>query len=156
MHIAFLYGKHATMAKGAYIALQWYCIQDHIEISWTDNPYADDVDMILFYTEKPDMDIWEFLYSSPFRHLPKFFLIGNYYDICESAMDKTMLENRLGQEQIGTIHYNTLLAEAFYKGKINSFLKAAKEGNCYATARFQSDVGHVIFAVQKYKEVYYG
>jgi len=156
MHIAFLHGKHATMAKGAYVALQWYCIQDHIDISWTENPNADNVDMILFYTERPDIDIWNFLYSPPFRRLPKFFLIGNYHDICESVMGRTMLENRLKSEQFGTIHYNILLTDAFYKGKIDSFLKAAKEGNCYATAMFRSDVGHVIFSVQKYKEVYYG
>lgn len=144
------------MAKGAGVALRWYCIQSKIRLDWIREKCAKEADLILFYTEKPECDIWDFEESKKYGSIPKYYLLGN---LDESRVKKSMrsvLENRLSKEQAGFINYYKLLNNAFYMGESRKFIEAAKVGNCFANKWFSRDIGNVIFSLIKYAEVYYG
>ncbi|MCR5469113.1 MAG: hypothetical protein K6F37_09140 [Lachnospiraceae bacterium] len=156
MKVAFVSGKHASMANGTKRALENSNVSSHADFKWMRNGEEKNADMILFYTEKPETDIWEFENEKPYGNVPRFYLMGNLDENSSDFGKRYLVENRLSKVQTEEMDIGKVMRNAFYSGNCKKFFDAAREGNVYANRWFVDEVGRIILSIQKYGEVYYG
>ncbi|MCR5273424.1 MAG: hypothetical protein K6E13_10680 [Lachnospiraceae bacterium] len=156
MKVAFVSGRHAYLAEGANMALVWYCNNTNVNVEWLSKEEADKADMILFYTENPNEDLWDFECCKKYIGIPRYYLLGNLEESCIEESKKSIFYHRLSEIQTGFLNYINLLKEAFYYGKSKQFIKAAKKGSYYENEWFKRAISRIVFSLLKYGEVYYG